>query len=204
MAHRAIRHLRSNTIAYLALFLALGGGAYAASKINGGKIRKSSIPGNRLKPNSVTGKQVKVSKLGTVPKATLAHTATNAGHATEADHAASADNANAVGGVGTSGFGRGIVSGLMFDPRDGSNQYPPFGIYDVDNANPASIGVAPADFTIRDVTLLATGPFSVGKSLDVSMTVTSGPSSTTTHLCNLAAGSDLCNVAGPVAVPKNA
>jgi hypothetical protein len=46
-------------VAYLALFVALGGTVYAASKINGKTIRPKSIPGNRLKPNSVTGRQVK-------------------------------------------------------------------------------------------------------------------------------------------------
>lgn len=39
----------ANIVATLALFLALGGGAYAAATINGSTIRKNSIPLNRLK-----------------------------------------------------------------------------------------------------------------------------------------------------------
>jgi hypothetical protein len=50
-------------VAYLALFLALGGSVYAASRISGKSIKPKSIPGNRLKPNSITGKQVKESSL---------------------------------------------------------------------------------------------------------------------------------------------
>lgn len=50
----------SNVIAVIALFLAMGGGVYAASnKINGKQIKAKSLPGNRLKPKSVTAKQIK-------------------------------------------------------------------------------------------------------------------------------------------------
>ncbi|MFN8114454.1 MAG: hypothetical protein U0R51_14795 [Solirubrobacterales bacterium] len=41
----------ANVMATLALFVALGGGAYAAAKINGSSIKKNSIPSNRLKKN---------------------------------------------------------------------------------------------------------------------------------------------------------
>lgn len=68
-------------ISVLALFVALGGTVYAASKINGKSIKTGSIPANRLKKHSVTGKQINLNKLGTVPTASLATTATNATHA---------------------------------------------------------------------------------------------------------------------------
>lgn len=57
------RPSHATLVAYLALFVALGGTVYAASKINGRAIKPKSIPGNRLKPNSVTGTQVKESGL---------------------------------------------------------------------------------------------------------------------------------------------
>jgi hypothetical protein len=66
----------TTVIACLALFLALGGGVYAAakgSKISGNKIKKSSIAGNRLKKDTLTGKQIKESTLGTVPSAGVAN-----------------------------------------------------------------------------------------------------------------------------------
>lgn len=73
------RHLTfANVIALIALFVALGGSVYAASKINGKQIKRGSVPGNRLKPDSVGGKQVKESKLGTVPSAAFAASAGDA------------------------------------------------------------------------------------------------------------------------------
>jgi hypothetical protein len=71
-------------ISVLALFVALGGTVYAASKINGKTIKVGSIPGNRLKKHSLTGKQINLSKLGTVPAATNATNAANATNATNA------------------------------------------------------------------------------------------------------------------------
>ena len=62
-------------ISLIALFAALGGTVYAASKINGRTIKVKSIPGNRLKSNSVTGKQVKESTLGLVRRAREAQSA---------------------------------------------------------------------------------------------------------------------------------
>lgn len=69
----------TTVIACLALFLAIGGGAYAAAKstkISGNKIKKSSIAGNRLKKDTLTGKQIKESTLGTVPSAAVASNVT--------------------------------------------------------------------------------------------------------------------------------
>jgi hypothetical protein len=50
---RLIRHLRSNVIAYLALFLALGGTAYAVS------LPSNSVGTKQLKNNAVTQKKLK-------------------------------------------------------------------------------------------------------------------------------------------------
>ena len=49
----------SNVVAVLALFVALGGSAYAAGKFSGKQIQPKSLPGNRVKPNSLTTKQIK-------------------------------------------------------------------------------------------------------------------------------------------------
>jgi hypothetical protein len=43
----------ANVIATLALFVALGGGAYAVTQINGTQIKKHSLPGNRLEDRAV-------------------------------------------------------------------------------------------------------------------------------------------------------
>jgi hypothetical protein len=86
-ARRATRERRSRrvtpslVVAVLALFVGLGGGAFAASTINGSHLKNRSVAGKKLKKNTVTGTEVNESKLGSVPladKATLADTATDA------------------------------------------------------------------------------------------------------------------------------
>lgn len=114
---RLLRHLSfSNVIAMLALFLALGGAAYAGTKINGNSIKNGSIGGGKLKnetitankikkgtitgtqiaPGSISSSSIDVSTLGTVPSAQSANTAgtaTKANSATKAVTATSAETA---------------------------------------------------------------------------------------------------------------
>jgi hypothetical protein len=49
-----LRHLRSNTVGYLALFVALGGTSYAASQLP-----KNSVGSRQIKANAVTSPKVK-------------------------------------------------------------------------------------------------------------------------------------------------
>ena len=53
------RYVRQHHLALIALFVALGGTAYAAATINGRDIKKHSEPGNRLESHTLTAKQVK-------------------------------------------------------------------------------------------------------------------------------------------------
>jgi len=60
----------SNVVAFVALFVALGGSVYAAGKISGAQIKPGSVPGNRIKSKSLTGNQIKPGSLtGTQIKA---------------------------------------------------------------------------------------------------------------------------------------
>ena len=70
-------------VALLALLIAAGGTAIAASRlVNGDKlIKKASLSGDRLRGHSVTGAQIKLSSLGTVPAASHAGTASAATNA---------------------------------------------------------------------------------------------------------------------------
>jgi hypothetical protein len=78
-------------VAYLALFVALGGGSYAAVTINGKNIKDKSIAGKKLKnrtitkgkirKNTLTGTEINESKIGKVLLAAKADTATTAGNA---------------------------------------------------------------------------------------------------------------------------
>jgi hypothetical protein len=78
-------------ISILALFVALGGSAYAATKIGtkdikanaitAGKIKKNAVTTAKIKKEAVTGAKIKESSLGTVPSATNATNAVNATNA---------------------------------------------------------------------------------------------------------------------------
>jgi hypothetical protein len=112
---RLFRYLTfSNVIAVLALFIALGGAAYAGSKLNGknivnksiggGKLKNETITANKIKkgtitsaqiaPGSINSTQINVSTLTTVPSATTAQTATTATTATNAKNATTATTAD--------------------------------------------------------------------------------------------------------------
>ena len=97
-------------VSIVALVVALGGSAIAATKINGSSIKAHTITGSRLKNNTLTGTQIRESTLKTVPSALVASfasaagAANKAGSATTATTATTASNANALGGVSASGY----------------------------------------------------------------------------------------------------
>lgn len=126
MTRGFLRFLRGNTIALLALFIALGGTTYAATslpknsvgtkqlknkavtaaKIKNGsvtnaKIATNAVTGAKVKDDSLTGADVLESSLGKVPTAATADNAT---------HAASADGAAPTGAAG------GALSGSYPNP----------------------------------------------------------------------------------------
>jgi hypothetical protein len=99
----------ANVMATIALFIALGGGAYAATTLKPNsvgtkQIKKSAVTGQKLAKNAVDGSKVKNGSLtgadinlGTLPKVNSAASADNAAHAATADnagHASSADNSS--------------------------------------------------------------------------------------------------------------
>lgn len=59
----------ANVMATVAVFLALGGGAYAATQITGKDVKNRSLRGKDLKRNTITGKEVAESRLRRVPRA---------------------------------------------------------------------------------------------------------------------------------------
>lgn len=59
----------ANVVSTLALFLALGGSAYAVSKITGADVRDRSLTSRDFKSNSANGRVVKEQSLGAVPRA---------------------------------------------------------------------------------------------------------------------------------------
>jgi hypothetical protein len=88
------RHLTyANAMASIAVFIALGGGAYAAVQVNGKDIKPRSIAGKKLKNNTLGGKQINERRLGQVPRAARAQLATKAGSADTAGSAGVAQSA---------------------------------------------------------------------------------------------------------------
>ena len=107
-------------VACIALFVALGGSVYAASRIDGRAIKLKSLPGNRLEPasvpanrlepgaipgnrlapRSITGQQIDVATLGQVPSAVHADNADSAHDAETALKAVTAIDAERIGGHG--------------------------------------------------------------------------------------------------------
>src|SRR3954453_22763001 len=56
----------------LAVFIALGGSSYAAVSLSGSSIKHRSIPGTKLKRNTLTSAEIRESRLGRVPRASMA------------------------------------------------------------------------------------------------------------------------------------
>ncbi len=73
----------ANVAATLALFIALGGTSYAAATLPANSVgtkqlKNQAVTAQKVANDTLTGQQINVSKLGTVPSALAARTATNA------------------------------------------------------------------------------------------------------------------------------
>lgn len=164
----------SMIVSLVALVVALSGTAVAGVRlVNGNRlIRRGSLSANRLRKHSISRRQINLRKLGTVPRAKSAGSATLAGHATtsvyavkaqsavSADSATTAGNASALGGQPASSF-------LTTGARIGTN-----GV--------VSLTGSPSGTT---VSLFTHGPFSVsmtcqtiGSDTKVSLSVSSSES----------------------------
>lgn len=80
----------ANVMATVAVFVALGGSAYAVTKlpknsVGAKQLKKSAVTTAKVKDGAITGQKIKLSTLGTVPSASSAATAGTAGNASNAD-----------------------------------------------------------------------------------------------------------------------
>jgi hypothetical protein len=120
---RARRPSPALFISIIALFVALGGSGYAAVKINGKNVKNRSIAGTKLKNRTISGAKVKKdtltgtelneSKLGKVPNAIKADSATTAGSAGTASSATTAGSATSAASAGTA-----AAAGQVFHAED--------------------------------------------------------------------------------------
>lgn len=105
----------SNLMASVAVFLALGGGAYALTvpnasvgakqlkknAVTAAKVRSGAIGSAKVQDNSLTGTDILESSLATVPSASRADTAGASGSAKTAESAATADSAKTADSAAT-------------------------------------------------------------------------------------------------------
>ncbi len=104
---RTCRPSHATVVAYLALFVAIGGSAYAAATITGKDIANRSITKKDIKKNGLTGREIREGALGRVPRARRATKAGSANSALQAGNATSADlakNSDALAGQNSSFF----------------------------------------------------------------------------------------------------
>lgn len=141
IAKRAVIYLRRHHIGLLALFVALSGTAYAATKtapknsvasksirkkaVTKPKVAPNAINGSKVADGSLTGADIAVATLGTVPSASRAASATTAESAaaatkaesaTTAQNAAKADDADRLGGAAPGSYVKGsdaIAAGAL-------------------------------------------------------------------------------------------
>jgi hypothetical protein len=131
----------ANVMSSIAVFLVLGGAAFAAVKlpknsVGTKQLKNNAVISSKVKDGSLTGADLNASTLGTVPSATNAGHAATADKATSADKATNADqatnsvnavnatqaqNANTVGGhIASCPGGTTLIRGLCFDSTPNS------------------------------------------------------------------------------------
>lgn len=97
----------ANVMATIAVFVALGGSAYALSlpknSVGSKQLKNGAVTTAKVKNGAITGQKIKLSTLGTVPSAASAATAGSAGTAGKAS------DADALGGKPASAFAASTV-----------------------------------------------------------------------------------------------
>jgi hypothetical protein len=88
---KRLRPSPAMVVALIALFVALGGTALAVKQINGSALVNRSVSNVKIKKNSLTKTEINLKKLGTVPSATKAASATKADDANFAENSGELD-----------------------------------------------------------------------------------------------------------------
>lgn len=118
----------SNVVALLALFVALGGSAYAATQlpknsVGPKQLKKNAVTTAKIKKGAVTGAKIALKTLGVVPSATNADHATSADTANTAKTASSSNTANTANSATSAGHAS-TVDGLLIFPTKRVNAAP--------------------------------------------------------------------------------
>jgi hypothetical protein len=189
----------ANVMATIAVFIALGGGAYAAAKIDSGDVKDNSLKSVDLKdgkgvqgadvaPDSLGGAAIDETSLGKVPSATSADSATDADTLDgkdSGDFAAAGSDATVFMGStgGTIGGGTAFVGPSGAGPIFGSE------------ANAAT--PAPVAMVVTDLVFQATQPPGVGSSRTLTMRVNGLD---TPISCTITGAAQSCSTSGSMAI----
>lgn len=221
MFRHARRPSHSTIVAYLALFVALGGSSYAALRVGSAQIvdnsirskdiRNNSVRGKDVRRDTLTGADIKESRLGVVPQAANAANAANAGSALSvADNTVTGAKVvnNSLGGIDIIESQLGTVplatTALMAeDIEDGvvtGAKVPPNALTgdDIDESTLAGVnaatlsGLGAGQFTRRIVFGTVAHPFTVNIPNFGQLTTECNPTSTEWHYTNnTGAGQDI-------------
>ena len=88
---KRLRPSPAMVVALVALFVALGGTAWAVKKINGNSLANRTVSHLKIQRSTLTRAEINLRALGTVPRATLATRATTANEAAFAENAGRLD-----------------------------------------------------------------------------------------------------------------
>jgi hypothetical protein len=126
MIRASLKYTRQNAVAFLALFVALSGTAFAATSlpknsVGNKQIKKSAVTGVKVKKNTLTGTQINEAKLKTVPDASKLGGLPPSAYLPAGAAAANSANADKLDGIDSAVFGTAYtVPGSVFAPRDTS------------------------------------------------------------------------------------
>jgi hypothetical protein len=120
---KRLRPSPAMVVALIALFVALGGTAYAVKQINGSTLVNRSVSNVKIKKSSLTRAEINLKALGTVPKAALA---TKASTASTADEANFAENSGKLDGQGPDFWQKACADGAIkgFAIVNGDTNFP--------------------------------------------------------------------------------
>lgn len=195
------RHLRQNAVAYLALFVALGGtGAYAAGKITSSDIKDNAIKGKDIGSSQVTGADLRdesatgadiangsvdgndVKDAG-LTGADIADKSIGGG---KVDPATKVPNSDMLDGHGSTRYGVGLVMGEAVGLGNGNEERYPMGV-----TSPGGItrAVSPETLELRDFTAFADN---LGAGESITVTVVNGTPNT--PICVLTTATPTCHL----------
>ena len=192
------RFLRQNTIALLALFVALGGTTFAAAtvvlpanSVGAKQLKRNAVINTKIKNNAVTGAKIAndtikgadvlESSLGKVPSASSADNAT---HATAADSATNATHATNATNATNATSATSATNAANATNANALNQYAANGLTRVARMGTQATLILTADFETFGTALSITAPAAGFVMITGGATIRNNPSAGCTFHCD--------------------